>query len=403
MQRNCRLMPASMGPEWTFCFSCAPDATYPLGPYFTLVNSSACSAIPCLSNQGVSPQGTTPPRVKGAGGIRPMMTVWEGRQLAVPNPIWPGNFRFHQLEQWRIPAGFPQEDALEYRNRRAARGVVPYSPPFFMFDPRVDPWPQPEPPPVGSPAPSPSPQPRPQPEPQPIEVPTPTGPIILPGPRPLPDPVPGAPPYIVPGLSQDVTPRPGVSTVAPPAPRPGHSLTRPPRRTKEAKLKHSGAVKLLQGLVNLVTESSDFVDALFRAISYRDRQEGDAVGFMSPLDKASFVYSNFHRINWREFLKNYYKNQAEDWAYGQIGKGSAWMQRQGGISQGFKDAALTGGSSAGTSRGGEELPGLDKINELIDALIGSDPDFNKPYRAASTKPVVKNWRRINKWTKRKRG
>lgn len=420
----------NLGPGWTFCWNCSNDPAYPLGPYFTLVNSSACGAIPCLTNQGVTPTpGNLPPQVVGKGFIRPMMTVWEGRALAVPNPIWPGNYRFHALEQHRIPAGSPQNDALEYRNRRVARGMVPYFPPVVMPDPYGDPGtepsPNPAPAPAPAPAPSPSPTPAPgvlpyappgtSPQPDPSTEPAPAPgivPIPLPVPMPLPMPVPGSPPYVSPGTSLDVSPRPGTG-FAPnpwPQPNPGYAFTPPPRGTREAKLKSNAVTEVFKGLINMVTESADAVNALYYAIRWEDRREGGAVGFMSPLDKASFVWSNFHLIDFREFLRNFMKNQAEDYIYGQLGRGSAWMQGQGGISQGFKDAALGHRGSAGkgggglTDRDGNRVgnPAVDAVNELIDALMPSDPAFTRPtpYRR---RPVVKNWRRINKWTKRNRG
>lgn len=410
--RKCRCVPV-------------PVAYHFDGPYFRRNAAAAPAAWCCLTNQGPITPNWVPGQVVDTNLIQNILMTMRRPQSTT--------FRDHYLEVWERPdLNTGNQFPGRLRKAKPQRGAVVISPAPSMPDPAVDPWakptpypgpvPRPAPDPAPAPAPAPAPgQPYPAPQPQPGVItlplfpqpgpwpnPQPGVPIPYPIPQPLPLPV-GAPPYVVPGTSIDVTPSPAfppgapAPVVAPPTVTPGHIRMPPGRGTKEVKLGRNAVTEVMKGAINFFTESSDAVNAMFYAIDKGDRREAGAFGFMSPADKASFIYSNLHRVNWDEFARNYFKNLAEDFFYGSLGKGSAWMQQQGGISQGFKDAALSGGSSAGTSRGEADNPLLDALNELIDTVFPSDPGFNTPGRRAfAAKPVVKNWRRINKWTKRQR-
>lgn len=415
-----RAMQYSPGAGWTQVNNCSPNAAYNLGPFwdYTDVVSCADSAYACLTNAApagcptcemTSPLSPTP-------GIGFYIGTWCSRVVVKMGREVGTTYRYHVIQTWRAPEGTAPATP-SYTAPRTQRGPVPISPPLGLPDPLVDPWSPPRQDPLPQPEPAPEPAPvvdapphdapvpgvvvLPQPGVSPAPGrPWPGIPVPVPVPSPLPSPVPGAPPYVVPGTSIVILPGTGIGPgVQPrPVPQPGHSRTPPPRGTREAKLSQNAVTELFKGVINLVTESADAVDAIYKAIDIRFRIEGGAVGFMSPLDKASFVWSNFHLVNWGEFMKNYFSNQLEDWFYGQLGRGSAWMQRRGGISQGFKDAALQGGSSAGTSRGDADNPVLDAINEFLDRSI--DTSGMGPPRGSR---VNKNWKRVNKWTKRKRG
>lgn len=428
---------------WQFIGACSlPELPAPNGycdapKYVSMASNNTAPSNQCLRGQAptiLGPVGTT---LTPNGTTGRTARIWhkQGDLCSAPSP----SSRYTNLETWWCPPPGPGAGGTanyKWKDERKARGPIPISDPIVFPDPAADPWSKPRPyqDPLPRPAPAPAPGTAPQPAPAPAPAPAPgpkPGIIVLPMPGypqpwpippgaplpgvqvpiPIPQPLPlpaTAPPYVVPGTSIDVTPGPGIGAPspapAPPAVQPGHIRMPPPRGVKEVKLRSNAVTEVFKGLINLVTESSDAVNALFYAIDKNDRREGGAVGFMSPLDKASFVYSNLHLVNMREFMKNFFKNQAEDFVYGQLGRGSAWMQAQGGISTGFKDAAL--GHRGSVGKGGDGTgatnPAIDAINEFIDFVLPSDKGFNVAgRRATAARPVVKNWKRINKWTKRK--
>jgi len=266
---------------------------------------------------------------------------------------------------------------------------APSAPPPLLPDPNTDPWPgspglpapganpRPDPKPVPTPGtvviPLPAPRPNPNPGSQPVPQPAPA-PIVIPFPNiPSPTPTPGSPPSVVPGNGVVFTPGQGTAPAPRPKPFPGHAQTPPPRGAREVKMKHSALTALFKGAINAITESADVVDALFSAIHWTARYDGGAKGFMNPADKASFIYSNLHLVNWREFWKNLLYNSVEDAAYGMLGKANAARYSQtGSYGHGFQQI---GGSRVFDSERKARNPVLDAVEDFLDAHIGTDAEW----------------------------
>lgn len=286
------------------------------------------------------------------------------------------------------PRRRPRRDRPRPAPRPAPRrDPRPTSPPRRRPDPVPSPppatKPRPVPPPVPTPTPTPTPRPNPRPSPvpypvpgpgvspRPVPVPTPGTPTPVPVPVPVPGtdpipvappgtvpypplnpgdspiqvpgPAPGTPPVTPPGTAP-VTPTPPVVPVPPPTathdpvivqwpdlvpgtttrPRPGPR--RPGPRVREKKIKVAGVFDLLFGSV---TESMDFIAALYKALPWCKRP----VGFVGPQKQAQALYDNWEYINWREAMANLVENQIEDHVIGLIGQQTGQLSNRAGYTR----------------------------------------------------------------------
>lgn len=123
--------------------------------------------------------------------------------------------------------------------------------------------------------------------------------------------------------------RPGqevkVNPDAPPVPR-----APPQRGTKERKFKIAvGGVTAK--IINIATESIDFIDALFYALPAKARRGAD-----TPDKKAMAIYRHYDELNMSKAIANLLVQQVQDRAYGTIGRASAEAARRAGRSTGFQ-------------------------------------------------------------------
>lgn len=95
--------------------------------------------------------------------------------------------------------------------------------------------------------------------------------------------------------------------------------TRPPKGTKERKLLmvRGRATKFLWNAVNFVTESNDFVNALFEALPKKLRLRK---GGWAPQDKVKQLYQHFNEIDPALALQNLFWQEVGDRAAGYTGK-----------------------------------------------------------------------------------
>ena len=138
-----------------------------------------------------------------------------------------------------------------------------------------------------------------------------------PGTKPTPDPVEV---IDVPPEGPPISKPPGV--VAP------HRATRPKRGTKEKKLVLA-AGKGVGGLVNLVTESADFINAIHKALppKYRakrtwhtDPKTGKRyTSAPTVYEKTKAILEHTDKVDWAQAAKNAINNAAQDAFFGRIG------------------------------------------------------------------------------------
>lgn len=134
-----------------------------------------------------------------------------------------------------------------------------------------------------------------------------------------------APRVSTPGQTIEVTPQGNITTAGARGrvpPRPGE---------KEKKLAHSGAVKVVFGAANAITETLDVISALWDALpkSRQTRKRGTKT---KPQEKLQDLYDNFDQIDWNLAIQNIALNQLEDFALGKL-SGEAtkaskpWLER----------------------------------------------------------------------------
>lgn len=389
---------------WTLQTDCPRDLTYDIGPVFYVTCGGG--SMDCLTLQG--PADNWSP-----GTPAPTDCVWwaNGRMLVSDRKVIydgagnPVGLRDHWRQIWTIPTQSPWLDPwtpplenVEYIPPRPYRAPMPMPAPIVMPDPAADPWPQVRPPWPGYPAPAPGPHPAPAPAPQPQPYPSPTSPppqpspdpgwivlplpgnpIPMPVPDPVPDPVPapGTPPYVVPGLSLEFE-VPTQTAPRRPTPTVGHVLAPPETKERESKINGGPVAAVFKGAINGVTESADLVDALFDSVNWRAKLEAGALyGYMTLPDKISFLYSNWHLINWREFQKNFLYNAVEDWSYGFLGQGVAHFN-EASNNAGFKGGGLGGGTTGDRDNRPDKPdtpPWLDAFREFLERSIGTDVEW----------------------------
>ena len=279
--------------------------------------------------------------------------IYEGRSL-LGEPTQNGAAAsLGRTSQWNAPPGLGAGDKT---------GIVPY----------VGPNPWPEVPPQVSP--SPVPAGRPAPKPRSVQSPPVGAPQPFPSPRPLPDPgilpnlapdafPPGAdvPPIaplpwrMIPGRRWSPWPQgwqggngdpaPQVPDVQPdrlpdpivvgsPAPVAPPTFAPPPPGTKEKKFKANRSVAVLFQIASAVTETSDFVDALYWALPRRDQKKFELAyvrrhdGRGPRLqDRALYVYRHLDEVDGSKFLHNLVVNEVQDRVIGRLSR-SAQMAFQ---------------------------------------------------------------------------
>lgn len=109
-----------------------------------------------------------------------------------------------------------------------------------------------------------------------------------------------------------------------PLPRthPNPEFPKPPgKHVKERKMALS-ITGVGSAIINLATESMDFVQAVYDALPEWLRKQlwKEHGGYMSPLDKAEALYKYANQIDLQKMLTNLLKESAEDRFYGQIGR-----------------------------------------------------------------------------------
>lgn len=134
----------------------------------------------------------------------------------------------------------------------------------------------------------------------------------------------------------DTVPRPRDREQPPARPKPPHVRQKPPRNTKEKKVR--GPVYLFFAIADAISEAAEVVDALFEALPedvqkrwYRDRKISGADKYRHPLIdqagqygidgadwKMQAVFHNFHKIDIEKAIKNIVANQIEDKLIGSL-------------------------------------------------------------------------------------
>lgn len=95
----------------------------------------------------------------------------------------------------------------------------------------------------------------------------------------------------------------------------GNNAKRPPRGTKETKLRTRYPQAIIR-ILGKVTEAGDVLDVLTDAIPYKYR--GPGWKYASPTDKLKFLLRNFDKIQWNEAIIGLVLEQLEDRIYGEL-------------------------------------------------------------------------------------
>lgn len=399
---------------WTQATSCPGSPAYQQGTYS--FGSCTNSNPGCLTNQAADPnRKLTKKATPGVAletqnlGFPFSCSATFARRIVIMDarcvvgdtcdPIDGVNSRFLYRQIWFTAPGQNVASTYKYWPQRKARGMIPYHTPIALPDPSLDPWvkpwepwpdygePFPQPAPVPSPGPAPGllpPEPTPHPNPGWITLPLP-GNIPMPVPDALPDPVPppGSPPYIVPALSLDW--QLGTQTQLSPKKSAGHAKVKTGTKEREVKINGGRLAWMFKGAIQVVTETNDLVDALFDSVNWAAKLEAGALyRRMTLQDKLSFLWSNYHLINSREFVKNFLYNAVEDWSYGFLGQGVRDFNRKS-KNAGFKGGALGGGQTGKRTGDAERPPWLDAFAEFLETSIGSDVEWQMASGKASWK------------------
>lgn len=113
-------------------------------------------------------------------------------------------------------------------------------------------------------------------------------------------------------------------TIIPPT---SHFYARPPRGTKEGKMKASPAAAAILGAISTFTEALDLIDVLYQSLpkSAKVKYKGTPYELRTPTpdQKLKAIYNGFDQIDPSKAVSNYVANQIEDMIYGKIGKASS--------------------------------------------------------------------------------
>lgn len=102
--------------------------------------------------------------------------------------------------------------------------------------------------------------------------------------------------------------------------------TLPPKRTKERKMAFdrtkNAAFRTGDALINLITESGDFIDAIYKALPKELRKKHFKAldGNVSDYDKAVAIWKNFDKVDAGEAVANLGENAAKDSIVGKYSK-----------------------------------------------------------------------------------
>jgi len=176
-----------------------------------------------------------------------------------------------------------------------------------------------------------------------------------------------------PGTALEPTPQPDtqVIIIPPPAeqvagdsppPEPPTASTRPgrPRNSRnrgegkfERKVRMSGGQALAWMMINVVTESIDFVESLHQALPYRQQAKPTKGHAVTPTEMAEAIWRHRETIDVAKAVENFVNMQIEDWFYGRIDQAANLNQLTG---------APTGG---GTAIDGQWRPDLYDLGEPV--------------------------------------
>lgn len=161
-------------------------------------------------------------------------------------------------------------------------------------------------------------------------------PILPPIPSPQPWPHPDAPPPVVPSpdpespwqTNPEAVWRPDNETVLHPngravsRPRPDRKPKRPPRGTKERKVRLRGAAAALWRSFNPITEFADAVQVLYNCIPYETRRSIFFKLRRQPkaAEQMAYIYRYINDIDMGCVITGYIANQVEDFILGRIGR-----------------------------------------------------------------------------------
>ena len=194
---------------------------------------------------------------------------------------------------------------------------------------------------------------------RPVEVPVFTVPLALfPWPRNQLDPTPQP-------MTQVIV-VPAVGTVGPPGPPPpptvGYAFParpsnrRPFGRRKEVKVRMSVAGRVVWGIVNFITESFDFLDAIHRALPYKLQAKPRKGHAVTPIEKAERVWKHLDEVDMAKAVENFVNNQVEDYIFGRLSPDAQ-------INQATNSPTGKAASFGGRTESGQQFGEV--VNELV--------------------------------------
>ena len=153
---------------------------------------------------------------------------------------------------------------------------------------------------------------------------------------------------------------PTVGYAIPPRPR----NARPGGRRKEVKVRMMVVGRIAWGIVNFITESIDFLDAIHGALPYKLQAKPTKGHKPTPTEKAEKVWRHLDELDMAKAVENFVNNQVEDWLYGRMDQSKNLNQLTG---------APTG---AGAALDGNWRPGLYDLGEpvALSPEVHFDPD-----------------------------
>ena len=202
--------------------------------------------------------------------------------------------------------------------------------------------------------------------------------VVFPWPRTQldPTPQPETQVIVIPGTDTEVSVPPGAVSDAglalPPEVPPPFSYRIPPRprnrapegRRRERKVRMALVGRLAWGVVNFITESMDFVDAIHAALPYKLQAKPTKGRRPTPSEKAERLWKHWDEVDVAKGVENFVNNQIEDWLWGRLDQSKNLNQLTG---------APTGGAAA---IDGQWRPGLYDLGEPVGLApeVHFDPD-----------------------------
>lgn len=169
-----------------------------------------------------------------------------------------------------------------------------------------------------------------------------------------------------------------------------HEWAPPDRKTRERKFKAALPPGAIRALVNVATESADFISSLFSALPYKLRgqaiheygkQWADGSWHISIQGKLQALFDHYQDINIEKAMVNYAKRLANDFIIGTLGKGSAKAAQAldraiPGSGSGQTPMTVQGHDPNGQDAYGQQRPGSGPTvmanpgGDLFDAIYG---------------------------------